>query len=264
MTINFCEVCLAVIICTIITIVLYIASWYNYEEEKDVRKILFLCIENIENLFQEDEFKKPNTSNMQGLDNDETIPRGEPNEILNFDFDRDVLTSEHQSSGEIIKEKSDLCRLQDEDLRSRVAENESDEHHLSDDYVNIENQNTISEYDSVVHPDTKIGRLHLSIRYDDERSRLIVQILDAQDLIRPEQLYAPEMCLIFTLIGPYSNDDHTRIVVNNTTVIWKEPIIFCSTFENAIKQNLHVNVSNKTDPAAPQDREVRRERKFNN
>lgn len=39
MTINFGEVCLAVIICTIITIVLYIASWYNHEE-KDVREIL--------------------------------------------------------------------------------------------------------------------------------------------------------------------------------------------------------------------------------
>ena len=40
MTINFCEVCLAVIICTIITIVLYIASWYNYEE-KDVSEFVW-------------------------------------------------------------------------------------------------------------------------------------------------------------------------------------------------------------------------------
>lgn len=37
MAINFCEVCLATFICTIITIVLYIASWYNHEE-KDVRE----------------------------------------------------------------------------------------------------------------------------------------------------------------------------------------------------------------------------------
>jgi len=39
MTINFGEVCLATIICSIITIVLYIASWYNHEE-KDVREML--------------------------------------------------------------------------------------------------------------------------------------------------------------------------------------------------------------------------------
>ena len=138
---------------------------------------------------------------MQGLDNDEPIARGEPNETVSFDSHGHSLTS----SGEIIKEKSDLCRLQDEDLRSRVAEP-----HLSDDYVTVDNQNTISEYDPVVHPDANMGRLHLSIRYDDERSRLIVQILDAQGLIRPEQVYAPEMCLTFALIGPYANDDEAE------------------------------------------------------
>jgi hypothetical protein len=218
-------------------------------------------LEILEILFQEDEIKQPNTSNMQGLDNDEPIPRSEPNETLNFDSNGHTLTS----SGEIIKEKSDLCRLQDEDLRSRVAENESGEHNHSGDYVNIDDPNTISEYDPVVHPDTKIGRLHLSIRYDDERSQLIVQILDAQGLIRPEQLYAPEMCLTFTLIGLYDDTEkHTRIVVDNAAVIWKEPMRFCSTFENAIKQNLYVLVSNKTDPTAPQDREVRIEQRLNN
>ena len=57
------------------------------------------------------------------------------------------------------------------------------------------------------------------------------------------------------------NDDetekHTRIVVENAAILWKEPMTFCITFENAIKQNLYVNVTNKTDPAAPRDREVR-------
>jgi hypothetical protein len=202
---------------------------------------------------------------MQGLDNDTPIPRGEPNETLNFDANRHIFTFDRQSSGEIKKERSDLYRLQDEDLRSRIAENESDEQHITDDYINIERQNSLSEYDPVVHPDSKIGRLHLAIRYDNERSQLIVQILDAQGLIRPEQLYAQEMCLTFTLIGPFNNDDdtekHTRIAVENAAISWKEPMSFCITFENATKQNLYVNATNKTDPAAPRDREVRRNKK---
>ena len=80
---------------------------------------------------------------MQGLDNDKPIPRGEPMKYL-ISILKDVIrTSEHRPSGEIIKEKSDLCRLQDEDLRSRVAENESGENHITDDYVNIEHQSSV-------------------------------------------------------------------------------------------------------------------------
>jgi len=240
----------------------YIASWYNHEEN-DVREKCHLKVFNKKmiNSFQEEEVKKPNTSNMQGLENEKPIPRGEPNEILNFSSDRYILTSEHQSSGEIKKEKSDLYRLQDEDLRSRIAENESDEHHITDDYVNIEHQTSISEYDPVVHGDSKNGRLHLSIRYDDERSQLIVQILNAEGLIGPKQLYAPEMSLTFTLIGPYNNDDetekHTRIIVDNAAISCRQPMVFCITLENAIKQNLYVNAANVTDPEAPREREVR-------
>lgn len=202
---------------------------------------------------------------MQGLENEETIPRGEPNETLNFDADKHSYLYESQiSTGIIRKEQSDLTRLQDEDLRSRVTEDEYNEQHINDDYVNIENQNNISEYDPVVHRDSKVGRLNLSIRYDDERSQLIVQLLDAQGLIRPEQIYAPEMYLTFTLIGPYNNDNqtekHTRVAVENAAVLWKEPMSFSITFENAIKQNLYINATNKTDPAAPRDREVRVEK----
>jgi hypothetical protein len=201
---------------------------------------------------------------MQGLENDKPTHRGEPNEILNFDSNTHIPTSEHQSSGVIKKENSDLYRLHNEYLRSRIAENESGEHSITDDYVDIERQNSMSEYDPVVHPDSKIGRLHLSIRYDNERSQLIVQILDAQGLIRPEQLYAPEMSLTFTLIGPNNNKDeiekHTRIAVENAAILWKEPMLFSITFENATKQNLYVNVTNKSDPSAPRDREVRKKR----
>ncbi len=43
MTINLGEVCIAVILCSIITMVLYIASWYNHEEN-DVREMLVLLV----------------------------------------------------------------------------------------------------------------------------------------------------------------------------------------------------------------------------
>ena len=47
MTINFGDVCFAVIICTIVTIVLYIASWYNYDhKEKDVSEFVGRKIEH--------------------------------------------------------------------------------------------------------------------------------------------------------------------------------------------------------------------------
>ncbi|UJR15196.1 hypothetical protein I4U23_002156 [Adineta vaga] len=240
MTINFCEVCLATIICSIITIVLYIASWYNNEEEDE---------------------KKRSTSNMQGLENDRPVSRSEPNEIINLDANNHFHSSELQSTGKIIKEKSDICRLQDEDLRSRIVENDSAEHNIADDYVTIDRQQILSEYDSVVHPDGKTGRLHLSIRYDDERSKLIVRLLDAQGLILPAQIYAPEICLSFSLIqssGTHDNEieKHTRIVVENAAISWKEPCTFCSTFEHVTKGNLYIKASNQTDPAAIRDREV--------
>lgn len=112
----------------------------------------------------------------------------------------------------------------------------------------------MGEYDAVVHPENKPGRLHVSIRYDDERSQLIVRILDAEGLIRPEQVYAPEMVMTVGL----GEETHTRVFVDNAPVHWKEPMTFCVTYDNARKQNLYLNLSNKTDPAAPRDREVRK------
>ena len=91
--------------------------------------------------------------------------------------------------------------MQDEDFRARVSKIESGQRPSTDDLQSHrQDQNSTSEYDPVVHPDSKLGRLHLSIRYDDERSQLIVQIIDAQGMIRPEQVYAPDMCLTFSLI----------------------------------------------------------------
>jgi hypothetical protein len=214
----------------------------------------------------EEEFKEADTSNIQGLDNEKPTPRGELNETITFDSNKYIDNVEHLSTNETIKEKSDLCRLQDEHLRTRVAEIKSNEHHIADEYVNIERQNSVSEYDPVVHPDSKTGRLHLSIRYDDERSKLVVQILDAQGLIRPDQFYAPEMCLTFSLTSPDTDDDetikHTRVVVQNAAVSWKEPITFCITYENVIAHNLYINATNKTDPSVPVDRDVRKELKI--
>ena len=128
--------------------------------------------------------------------------------------------------------------------------------------MHIDDQTTLGEYDAVVHPENKIGRLHLSIRYDDERSQLIVRIIDAEGVIRPEQVYAPEMVMTAALIGLDGNEmdgeKHSRVFVDNASVNWKKPMTFCVTYENAQKQHLYFNLSNKTDPAAPRDREVRK------
>lgn len=191
------------------------------------------------------------------MENETPLARGEPNETVNFQIENRLLTSEHHPTGVVRKEQADLSRLEFDDFRSRVTENEQPISSQSDNVV----EENPAEYDPVVHRDQKTGRLHLAIRYDNERSQLIVQIVDAQGLIRPEQIYAPEMVLIFSLIGPYTNDDdaekHSRVVVENAAVTWKEAMPFCVTYENAIKQNLYVTATNQTDPAAPRDREVR-------
>ncbi|CAF1040232.1 unnamed protein product [Adineta ricciae] len=242
MTINFCEVCLAVIVCSIITIVFYVASWFTHEEHDDNTS------------------KEPGVSNMQGLDNDEPVARSEPNEIINLDAENRLISPTSQSTGKIVKENSDIDLLQDKNLRAHIAQNEFDDQHIADDYVTIDHAHSLAEYDAVVHPDGKTGRLHLSIRYDDERSKLIVRLLDAQGLIRPEQIYSPETCLTFFLTKSNTDDSetekHTRVVVENAAISWNEPCTFCSTFEHVIQGNLYVKASNRTDPAAIRDREV--------
>ncbi len=152
--------------------------------------------------------------------------------------------------------------MQDEDFRARVNKIESGQQSTTDDSKSHhQQQNTISDCDPVVHPDSKSGRLHLSVRYDDERSQLIVQIIDAQGIIRPEQVYAPDMCLTFSLIGndhtKYESEKHERIFVDNAPIEWKEPVIFCITYEKVIQQNLYIIAANRTDPSAPRDREVK-------
>ena len=199
---------------------------------------------------------------MQGLDNDELVVRGETNEIINLDAVNRLISPASQPTGKIVKENSDIDLLQDKNLRAHIAQNEFDDQHIADDYVTIDHAHSLAEYDAVVHPDGKTGCLHLSIRYDDERSKLIVQLLDAQGLIRPEQVYSPETCLTFVLTKSNTNTDasetekHTRVVVENAAVSWKEPCTFCSTFEHVIQGNLYIKASNHTDPAAIRDREV--------
>lgn len=206
--------------------------------------------------------EEANASNIQGSENGQAIPCDQPNEITNCNLDTPNVTDEHGTSGDIVKEQSDLCRLQEEDFRARIAESDSSDDHLSEGYVNIDEQTSFAEYDAVVHADNKTGRLHLSIRYDDERSQLIVRILDAQGIIRPEQVYAPEMVLTVTLTGhddgQAEGEKQIRVFVDNAAVAWKEPMTFCITYENARKNNLYFIVSNKTDPSTPRDRQVRR------
>jgi hypothetical protein len=72
------------------------------------------------------------------------------------------------------------------------------------------------------------------------------------------------MCLTLSLTGDdHGNHNntgkHERIIVDNTSVKWKEPVIFCTSFEKVIKQNLYIYVENRTDPSAPRNREVRRD-----
>ncbi|CAM4799842.1 unnamed protein product [Rotaria magnacalcarata] len=222
---------------------IYITSWLTYEEN------------------DEEKFKECNSSNMQGLENDKPISHGEPKEILNVESETYLLSPNQHPSGIIVNEKSDIWRLQDEALRSQIAENQAGVSDASHDQENIATEtNTVDQYDPVVHADARPVRLQLSIRYDGERSKLIVQVLDGQGLIPPELDYAPEMCLQFTLIGPHANETtvekHTRIFVANDAVIWKEPMTFCATFENAIKQNLYISATNRSDPAASRDHDI--------
>ena len=120
-----------------------------------------------------------------------------------------------------------------------------------------QSQVNVAEYDPVVHPDGKHGRVYLSIRFNQESNQLIVQILDAQGLIRPEQVYAPEMNMSFSMSGNDQKEKHSRVFVENAAVLWKEPMIFSDTHDKLLEQTLHILATNDTDPSAPRDREVR-------
>jgi len=177
---------------------------------------------------------------------------GEPNEILNFE------TSDHQrSTGEIIKEKSDIYRLQDEDFRERVHEIAIGKIHETKTH---DDQTIVSEYDPAVRPDDKHGRLHLSIKYHNEQNVFVVKIIDAQGMIRPEQVYAPEMCLTFSLKRIDTNEQekeiHERIFIINVPKQWQEPVTFSIDYTQIIQDNLHILARNSTDPSAPRDRQV--------
>lgn len=167
---------------------------------------------------------------------------------------------EHQPTGEFIKEKADIDRLHDEDFRLRIHEIEEGKPHVISTPVIQHHRLSVSEYDPVVHPDAKPGRLHLSVRYDDERSQLIIHMINAEGIIRPEQTYAPEMCLTFSLIGntnvPFDNEKHQRFIVENAPITWKEPVRFSIIYKKVIEAKLHIIFRNSTDPSMPHDREV--------
>ncbi|UJR31479.1 hypothetical protein I4U23_018968 [Adineta vaga] len=204
--------------------------------------------------------KQPGTSNIQGLDNVKPLPQGTPSETIEFDANQQILTSEHQPTGKIVREQSDIDRLQDEDFRTRVNEIASGQHHATDDINEHQSQLNVTEYDPVVHPDAKHGRLQLSIRFNHENNQLIIQIIDAQGIIRPEQIYSPEMDIYFSLIENDSKENpkekQSRVIVENAAVLWKEPLLFSDTYEKFIKETLHVLVENHTDPSVPRDREI--------
>ena len=39
--------------------------------------------------------------------------------------------------------------------------------------------------------------------------------------------------------------------------LWKEPIVFSTSYDQAIQQNLYILATNDSDPTAPRDREVK-------
>ena len=138
---------------------------------------------------------------------------------------------------------------------------ESNPQDSTDDSTNNQQDSTqVSQWDPAVHPDPKSGRLHLSIKYDDEKSDLIVQILDAQGMIRPGQIYASDTRLTFSLIAndrtEHASEKQERIFVDNAPVQWTEPMIFCRKYDQVIEENLYILATNHNDPTAPRDREV--------
>lgn len=80
-------------------------------------------------------------------------------------------------------------------------------------------------------------------------------------MIRPNQIYASDMRLIFSLItndrAEHTSHRHERIFVDNAPVKWKEPIVFYTSYDQAIQQNLYILATNDSDPTAPRDREVK-------
>lgn len=223
-TIDFYQISLALILCLILTILFYISSWYQTTMTDETTKLA-------------------DSSNLQGLENVEPLPQGQPDEIVQFD---DSSSRGFLSSGEIVRETSDLTRLQDEDFRQRVQHHQTNDNSDRDVPLNVENN------DPVVHRDKHSGRLNLSIEFDRDDHSLNVQIVDAQGLIRPEQFSVPEMMLTFSLNG----EKHQRIVVENAPIDWKTPMRFSTSFDNLIGQNLYIKASNQSDPSAPKDREV--------
>ncbi|CAF2654760.1 unnamed protein product [Rotaria sp. Silwood2] len=177
------------------------------------------------------------------------------NDLDVFNKPAEDATNEYDS--EVFNKPADNIQVEHYD---NVHQDDSEVFNKPADDITNEHENNAHGYDSVVHPDSKSSRLHLSIRYDNEQSKLIVKILSVQGLIEPEQVYSPEMCLKFTLIGPHNNEDvteqHIRVLVENAPIPWKEPMTFCTTFENATKHNLYVYATNNTDPAASRDREM--------
>ena len=193
---------------------------------------------------------------MEALNKAEATSHDEISNTLDLDLKNDIITSEYQVSDEVNNKKSDLCDFNNQALLS------SDVPNLSNiDHANVERQNITLKYNSTVSSNSKPGRLHLLIRYDNERSKLIVEILDFEDLVVPKQENAFVVCLEFTLIGPYSDENSTekftRILVENVAKEKKDPMEFCTTLEYATKQNLYVNAANASLETSL-DREVRK------
>jgi hypothetical protein len=203
--------------------------------------------------------KSADLSNTPVLEHVERIQCSQQ-DVVSID-DSNIIIDQQEPAIAIIKEKSHLNCLQDDDSRTYIVDHPRNQStNMFIDHVSQSTLPNVAAYDSMGHSDTKSGRIHLLIEYNDERSKLFVRILNVQDIIRPEQVYTPETSVSFTLIGPHVDSNqiekHTRVIVESTTMDWKVPMSFCITRDYAMKQNLYVNVSNGSDPSCTNDREV--------
>lgn len=81
-------------------------------------------------------------------------------------------------------------------------------------------------------------------------------------MIRPEQVYAPDMCLSFSLVRNDVKEEveekckFDRVFVIDAPKQWQEPVMFSIAFNQVIQETLHVLARNDSDPSAPRDRQV--------
>lgn len=275
MVLECCDVFWAIAICSIVTIVFYLISLVQSNNQSNTNQSTRLSsfadskrIPQKEEPSQERALsgKLPSTTNIQGLENNSTPIQSDPCKVIHVE-QHIVDSSQAIVASEIlVNESADITRLQNEDLLARVDSDPSSATSIGDDYIKIDRNYLLNEMNQDTMPqisvgsDGDVGRIQLRIQYNESLGQLSVQILDFNGIIHRSQTYAPEALVEFALIGREQNDEEPikqqRIIVENSPVSWKEPIHFNVEFDLVKRQNLYVLIKNDSDPQAPNDREV--------